>query len=129
MQYCISKPASVTADEVVALQAEIDERTKELDELIQLRNEKARILFENGDNMVACDGSRIVYDAGGRREVLPEMVQSKYPEVYERIVERQMSAFKPRMSIKELQNHLGKEQIDELVVEKVISPKVIIRRA
>lgn len=129
MQYCIGKPASVTADDVVALQAQIEERTKELDELIQLRNDIARRLWENGDNMVARDGSRIIYDAGGRREVLPEMVQAKYPDVYDRIVERQLSAFQPRMSIKELQNHLGKEQIDELVVEKAIAPKVIIRRA
>jgi hypothetical protein len=127
MQHCIGKTESVTADEVAMLTSEIEELSSHLEGLTKIRNEKALALYESGDNMITSDGRRVIVDTGGRREVLPEMVESKYPDVYEVIRMTKMASFKPRIGIKDLEEHLGKRDIDDLVVERSTAPRVRVR--
>ena len=127
MQHCIGKTTSVTADEVAMLTSEIEQLSQHLEDLTRERNERALVLMESGDNMITSDGRRVIVDAGGRREVLPEMVESLYPDAFEVIRETKMASFKPRISIKDLEYHLSGKDIDNVVVEKTTAPRVRVR--
>ncbi|NBK23122.1 MAG: hypothetical protein EOM68_13965 [Spirochaetia bacterium] len=114
-------PDIVTADMVVALIRRRDELQAYANDCDARATELARRLSESGKDMLSTDGMKVSYSASQRRDVLPELVQLHYPDVYGRIKSEQMSVYEPKLTLTHLSRHL---QEDDLLKVVTFSPVV-----
>ncbi len=105
-----------TADEVADLIAKWHEMEDYAKELRQMAVEKAMELKASGSDMTTADGRVIHVNEMTRRQVLPEMVRMRYPELYRQIRDEQAQDFEPRLTIGGLKKHLPDDVLDELTV-------------
>lgn len=116
---------SVTADEVVALyriKKDLQESLEAIDVLIK---ERARALAESGADLLSSDGIKVSYSESTRRDILPELVQMRYPEVYSRIMQEQIASYKPKLTLSLLSRHMPEEDIMSVV--SISEPMPMVR--
>ena len=116
---------SVTADEVVALyriKKDLQESLEAIDVLIK---ERARALAESGADLLSSDGIKVSYSESTRRDIMPELVQMKFPEVYARIMQEQIASYKPKLTLSLLSRHMPEEDIMSVV--SVSEPMPMVR--
>ena len=116
---------SVTADEVVALyriKKDLQESLEAIDVLIK---ERARALAESGADLLSSDGIKVSYSESTRRDILPELVQMKFPEVYSRIMQEQIASYKPKLTLSLLSRHMPEEDIMSVV--SISEPMPMVR--
>ena len=116
---------SVTADEVVALyriKKDLQESLEAIDVLIR---ERAKALVESGGDLLSSDGIKVSYSESTRRDILPELVQMRYPEVYSRIMQEQIASYKPKLTLSLLSRHMPEEDIMSVV--SVSEPMPMVR--
>lgn len=124
-----STDTNPSADRVIELQMEIERRQKAIDELIEMRNAIVESIVAKGESLVASDGSRIVYSNAPHRNVLPEMVRMKYPDIYDAILREQLLSFEPKMTLGILNKYLEDEEIDSVVKKSETRPRISIRKS
>ena len=116
---------SVTADEVVALyriKKDLQESLEAIDVLIR---ERAKALVESGGDLLSSDGIKVSYSESTRRDIMPELVQMKFPEVYARIMQEQIASYKPKLTLSLLSRHMPEEDIMSVV--SVSEPMPMVR--
>ena len=116
---------SVTADEVVALyriKKDLQESLEAIDVLIK---ERARALAESGADLLSSDGIKVSYSESTRRDIMPELVQMKFPEVYSRIMQEQIASYKPKLTLSLLSRHMPEEDIMSVV--SISEPMPMVR--
>ena len=116
---------SVTADEVVALyriKKDLQESLEAIDVLIR---ERAKALVESGGDLLSSDGIKVSYSESTRRDILPELVQMKFPEVYSRIMQEQIASYKPKLTLSLLSRHMPEEDIMSVV--SISEPMPMVR--
>ena len=116
---------TVTADEVVALyriKKDLQESLEAIDVLIR---ERAKALVESGGDLLSSDGIKVSYSESTRRDILPELVQMKFPEVYSRIMQEQIASYKPKLTLSLLSRHMLEDDIMSVV--SVSEPVPMVR--
>ena len=116
---------TVTADDVVALHRKKKELQVYLDEIDMLIKEKAKELVDSGNDLMSSDGIKVSYSESSRREILPEPVQMRHPDVYRRITDEQMATYRPKLTLSLLSRHLSEDDIMGVVA--VGEPVPIVR--
>jgi len=116
---------SVTADDVVALyriKKDLQESLEAIDVLIR---ERAKALVESGADLLSSDGIKVSYSESTRRDILPELVQMKFPEVYSRICQEQIASYKPKLTLSLLSRHMLEDDIMSVV--SISEPMPMVR--
>ena len=117
-----------TIDDVRKIQEQIELHTTILEYLMKLRDDTVFRLYREGQDTTASDGTRFLVKEGKRREVIPELVKMKYPELYNNIHKMQKDAFEPKITLQVLDG-LDDEQIAEVVVTKNNLPRVEVKKS
>lgn len=116
---------SVTADEVVALYRVKKDLQESLETIDVLIRERAKLLVDSGGDLLSSDGIKVSYSESSRREILPELVQMRYPEVYSRIMQEQIASYKPKLTLSTLSRHMTEDDI--MTVVSVSEPVPMVR--